>query len=687
MKLRTSLFNRTVFTNTLQRYWLVFVGYLGAVSCFTLIPLINALQEAGWYPTSLPYYASLLQLLSECLQPVIVVNFIAVAVVAALLFSYLYNARHTGMMASLPVKRETMYLSVSAAAIVGMTLCNVIVVLLALVIEVIYGQVHLLALGILLLVSVLSVIAFFGMAAFCCMLTGNIVAGPAVYLIFNFLSVGVEMIVSGILQTIVFGMGYRNTPKSIFLSPILQVGNSVQFTYEQIYDAANTWIDYTWEMHGLGILAIYMVVGLVFLVLGMFLYKNRRMETAGDTISIEILKPVFRFCMTIGGGLLFATFISNVLYEITPTKAMAAAYIAVLLIIGGVLGYFISQMLITKTVNVFRKGWKTVSLYAVVVILLMTAVETDLFGYEKFVPNKDDVASVRITGYASNPITLDEAENIETVIMLHQNIIANKFLHETEYGSPEAVAYINRFDDPAAALQNTFVNITYTLKDEQQISRRYRIVYGPDEIRNTQSEIRVFEALQNTAEGIEKRYTVDYPITIDNVGSGWVEYRDAVNYESFHYSDFSPSELLRLYNECILPDIADGKLGVVDIIEDKDYALSKYNCTIGLEFYREITTTRYGGRSFNEYKSIQIYPTLEASRTMAFLKEYGIEPAVVYDAKVAEGCDYNDLGVYYTDGEPMYQYGVDGIGIVPRESTSSAIIGGADGPTAIVITD
>ena len=675
MKLRTSLFNRTVFTNTLQRYWLVFVGYLGAVSCFTLIPLINALQEAGWYPTSLPYYASLLQLLSECLQPVIVVNFIAVAVVAALLFSYLYNARHTGMMASLPVKRETMYLSVSAAAIVGMTLCNVIVVLLALVIEVIYGQVHLLALGILLLVSVLSVIAFFGMAAFCCMLTGNIVAGPAVYLIFNFLSVGVEMIVSGILQTIVFGMGYRNTPKSIFLSPILQVGNSVQFSYEQIYDVANTWIDYTWEMHGLGILAIYMVVGLVFLVLGMFLYKNRRMETAGDTISIEILKPVFRFCMTIGGGLLFATFISNVLYEITPTKAMAAAYIAVLLIIGGVLGYFISQMLITKTVNVFRKGWKTVSLYAVVVILLMTAVETDLFGYEKFVPNKDDVASVRITGYASNPITLDEAENIETVIMLHQNIIANKFLHETEYGSPEAVAYINRFDDPAAALQNTFVNITYTLKDEQQISRRYRIVYGPDEIRNTQSEIRVFEALQNTAEGIEERYTVDYPITIDNVGSGWVEYRDAVNYESFHYSDFSPSDLLRLYNECILPDIADGKLGVIDIIEDKDYALSKYNCTIGLEFYREITTTRYGGRSFNEYKSIQIYPTLEASRTMAFLKEYGIEPAVVYDAKVAEGCDYNDLGVYYTDGEPMYQYGVDGIGIVPRESTSTKIVG------------
>ena len=687
MKLRTSLFNRTIFTNTLQRYWLVFVGYLGAVSCFTLIPLINALQEAGWYPTSLPYYASLLQLLSECLQPVIVVNFIAVAVVAALLFSYLYNARHTGMMASLPVKRETMYLSVSAAAIVGMTLCNVIVVLLALVIEVIYGQVHLLALGILLLVSVLSVIAFFGMAAFCCMLTGNIVAGPAVYLIFNFLSVGVEMIVSGILPTIVFGMDYRDTPKSIFLSPILQVGNSVQFSYEQIYDAANTWIDYTWEMHGLGVLAIYTIVGLVFLYLGMLLYKNRRMETAGDTISIEILKPVFRFCMTIGGGLLFATFISNVLYEITPTKAMAAAYIAVLLIIGGVLGYFISQMLITKTVNVFRKGWKVLGIYAVAVLIIITSIETDLFGYERHVPDASDIAEVSITGYSSDMLTFDEPENIEAIVKLHRNIINNKALHEMEFGSPEQVAYFSKYDDPAAAFRSYYVQITYTLQNEDTVVRRYKIRYGPDEVLNPASEIRAYEALMNTKEGIEERYTVDYPVTVDNVGSGWVEYIDAVNYESFHFSDFAPSELLRLYNECILPDIADGKLGVVDIIEDKDYALSKYNCTIGLEFYKEITTTRYGGRAFNEYKSIQVYPTLEASRTMTFLKEYGIEPAVIYDAQLAYGYDYNDLGCFFADGSGNPYDDSKAVAYRTPEAVTAEIIGGADGPTSIVITD
>lgn len=689
MKLKTSLFDRTIFRNTLQRYWIVFVAYLCVMSACTLIPLVNALQDSGWYPTTIPYHASLLQLLSGCLQPVIIINFIAVAVVAALLFSYLYNARHTGMMASLPIKRETMYLSVSAAAMVGMIVCNLVIIVLALIIEVIYGQVHLPALGILLLVSVLSIVTFFGMAAFCCMLTGNIFAGPAVYVIFNFLSVGIEILVNGLLQKIVFGVGYNYNPVTMFLSPIVQVAGSVDFYYSMIYNAANEWIDYTWKMQGMEVLAVYAVVGVVFLVLGMLLYKNRRMETAGDTISIEILKPVFRFCMTVGGGVLFATFINEVLYEITPTRTMAAAYIAVLLIIGGVLGYFISQMLITRTVNVFRKGWKTLGIYAVAVLVVVTAIETDLFGYERHVPDVDEISAITISGYNGDYLTFDEPENIEAIVKLHSNIIANKYLHETEGGSPEAVAYIGRFTDPAAVFQKTSVQITYTLQNEKTVTRRYQISYGPDEVLNDASEIRAYEALVNTAEGMEERYTVDYPVTVDNISAGWVEYTDAINYERIHFSDFSPSELVRLYNECILPDIADGKLGVIDIIEDKDYALSKYSCTIGLDVYKELALSQYGGRSFKEYKSIQVYPTLEASRTMAFLKEYGIEPAVIYDSQLAHGYDYNELGCFFADGSgnPFNDNDMRVFPEATEEAFTAEIIGGADGATEIVVVD
>ena len=328
-------------------------------------------------------------------------------------------------------------------------------------------------------------------------------------------------------------------------------------------------------------------------------------------------------------------------------------------------------------------------IYAVAVILLAGAVEADLFGYERHVPDAADIKDVSVSGYNSDPITFDEPENIEAVLKLHSNIISNKYLHETEHGSPEEVAYMAQFDDPAAVFLKRSVLITYTLQNDRTVTRRYQISYGPDEVLNLNSEIRAYEALLNTEEGVEERYTVDYAVGIDNIGSGWVEYKDAETFEGTHFSDFSPSELLRLYNECILPDIADGKLGVIDIIEDKDYAMSKYSCTIGLDLFERIEDTQNGGRSFKQYKSIQVYPTLEASRTMAFLKEYGIEPATVYDAQLAHGYDYNELGIFFADGSGNPYYDPATVSFrneILKEATTAEIIGGADGPTAIVVT-
>ena len=112
MKSRTSLFNRTIIVNLLQRYWVGFAAYLCILGAITVLPLINALQATSWNAENVPYYASMIEVMRN-LNSVLVVNFLTVAVASTLLFSYLYNARHTGMMASLPVKRETMYFSVS----------------------------------------------------------------------------------------------------------------------------------------------------------------------------------------------------------------------------------------------------------------------------------------------------------------------------------------------------------------------------------------------------------------------------------------------------------------------------------------------------------------------------------------------------------------------------------------------
>ncbi|MBP3653824.1 MAG: hypothetical protein J6J04_00130 [Oscillospiraceae bacterium] len=683
MKLKTSLFDRTIFKNMLQRYWLIFAGYLCVMGAVLVIPLVNALQEAGWYPTNLPYYASLLQLMGQ-ISNTILITFAAAPIAATMMFSYLYNARHTGMMASLPIKRETMFLSVSAAALAGFFICNVIIVGLVLLVEAIYGQVHLGALGLILLIITLSSIAFFGMAAFCCMLTGNILAGPAVYCIFNLLTIFMEALVYGLLQEIVFGMSNGFEEKTAIFSPIYKIMNELGFYYDPIYDSSEQWIDYTWHMEGMGVLAAYTVAGLVFLFLGMQLYKHRRMETAGDTISIEILKPIFKLCMTVCGGLVFAWFMAEMLYQVSPTGTMAAVYLAVLLIIGGTACYFIAQMLITKTVNVFRSGWKSVGLYAICVILVITGIENDMTGYERKVPDAEDVESVYVSLYdGQNIATFEDEENINTVLQLHRNIITNKDFHEWEFGSPEAAAYIGQFDDPAAGFQRQNLALTYTLKDGSTMKRVYCVSYGPDEILNDSSEIRVLEALMNTDQAIADRLIMDFAVTADNIDAFWIDYVEADTYENLHFSDLSPSEMVELYNECILPDIADGNLGVYNIIENKEYALNKYNCIIGFNVYEKCVGN---GRSssYKNYRDIQVYLTLDAERTLAFLKEHGVEPAVIYDSMVAKGYAYNELGRYKADGEEDINY--RSTMEVTKES-SVGVIGGADGPTEIVVID
>lgn len=697
MKSRTSLFDRTIIVNLLQRYWVAFAAYLCILGAVTVLPLINALQATSWNATNVPYYASLVQLMN-CITSVLFVNFFAVAVAATLLFSYLYNSRHTGMMASLPIRRETMYLSVSAAAVGGMCLCNLAIAAVMLLVEVLYGQVHLGGIGMLMGISVLTIVCFFGMAAFCCMLTGNIFAGPAVYGIFNVLTIGCETLIQELLKKIVFGIPNGLNIKTQFLSPIAQVVNSLSFGYERINNEAGKWIDYTWKLYGVETLLIYTAVGLVFLYLGMLLYKNRRMETAGDTISIEILKPVFRFCCTVGGGLIFTVFMHELLYQITPRTWMAAAYIAVLLIIGGTLGYFISKMLIEKTVRVFRSGWKTMGIYAVCVIALVAAVECDLFGYEKKVPAASEVKSVTLNTFDGYTMDFDEPENIEALVKLHQAMVDNKAFHEMENGTMEVIEYLSRFEEPSASFSRRMMQISYDLGDGKTLSRRYMVAYGPDEIRDMSSEIRTLEAIMNTEEGISERYVVDYPVTADNLQAGWIEYADKDTYERFNFNDLSPSEKARLYNECILPDIADSSLGTIHIIENEEYAKSKYSCTIALDIMESIVDSPNGGATYTNYYSFALYLTTDAERTLAFLKEYGIEPATVYDVYAAEGYIFDDLGGYRLDGEEdsFYEKTLQEMGIAvatrevssyPMPAENAAVIGGTDGPTEVYVTN
>ena len=650
MKSRTSLLNRGIFLSTLRRYSLAFFAYFGALSFAILPTMLNELRSVWSYG---PYDALIDLGASSALQdaPEIALVVIAVTcgILAALLFSFLYNTRQTGLMASLPVKRESMYLSVALAGFAGLMLGNILVILLAGLLQLVYGALSMKALGILLLVLTLECAAFWGFAVFCCMLTGNAFAGPAVYAIFNVVAYVVEVLIHSLLQEIVFGMPYQLESHTEFLVPAVWIGSNLDYlpTFTEGFPHGL----YTWEFQGLGTLAIYAAAGVVLLILGLLLYKRRPMETAGDIISFQPLKPLFKICMAVGTGLVFANFMLALIFDIGLRGYSMSLYLAVLVIVGGLVGWFAAQMLIEKTVRVFSHGWKGALIFAALVLLVFTGVEKDWLGYERKVPEVSEVQEVYVECDYNTYATLKDPENIAEVVKLHKNILSNRSLHElpswpqptVEAAAPIAADVSFTENYYQSVLTQQYLELHYQLKDGSTINRIYILTVPREAILDPNSEIRVLEELINSPEAITSRYAPSFPVTTENshISASWY------NVETDVYTDateISPADWVELFNDCILPDIADGTLGRIDLIEDREYAENKYNASITVYLYGSSDEMLNSPNLYRPNNELRIYPTVAAERTTQFFLDHGIQFPTVLESAQARGFDYNEYG-------------------------------------------
>lgn len=668
MKSKTSLFNKTIFLNFLRRYWVMWVGYAGVLLVSLVLPLVNSLQSNTRY-FRYAEKAGVTDLLTNGIGVALIVSLLAAAVVAAILYSYLYTPRHTGMMNALPVKREAMYLSVFAAGFVGMLIGDVVAILCCLAAEAVYGQVCVSALGILLLVLVLENLMFLGFAACCCMLTGNVFAGPAVYLIFNFTAPVVETLVKNILNAIVYGAPSGVTLRTQWLSPVLQLQADLYLDTTIIRDTDTNVVTYfDWHIEGLGVLAIYCVVGAAFALLGLLLYKRRHMETAGDVVAIPVLKPVFKVCASLCGALCFTLLVSNLMYNVELYGTVKMVFLALLMIVGGIVGWFIAQMLVEKSLRVFRHGWKGVGIMSLIFVVVLCAAEFDWTGYEKRVPDGEDVQSVYIDCSGVDAGTFEEPQNIAAILQLHQNIINHKQFHE--------LAQENNADC-------RYLNLNYTMTDGSTMKRRYYLSAEPSQYLDSNSDMRTLEAIVNTREAVYDRYLLDETLTPENVNYCHIEYLNKEIGEYSNYYDLTPSQIAELYNDYIVPDVQAGNLGYIHLLEDNIYAREKYDCQIYLELMFPVeevgTDGSYITRSeqIYSYKSMNIYLSVSAEHTLGYLKELGIEPVTIEEAAKMSGVSrYTETGYEYLGEEYSKEYYENYVGdsAVTRETATAVII-------------
>ncbi len=605
MKSKTSFFSGALFFSLLKRFWPLFAAYPVLWTLVMPVQLNSSLALCAQNDLNVALNSA------DKLLKIGVYGGVFISAAFAILFvmassHYLYNARSTSMMGCLPVRRTGVFLSMFFVGLAVMLVSNLLILITTIAVNSYYGIATVsYALQWFGIVSLMCVF-FMGFAAFCATLTGNLLVLPLLYVVLNFTSFVVISLLSEIIRQLIFGFagtasGFLQTAFTV-LSPIVYIVGMTRVVPVYTGDPNNGGYMNGYEYNGWIYLIVLAIVGIALTVAAVQLIRRRRMEAAGDVVAIQVLKPVFKYCLTFGCSLVIGCLLYYTVFYTSPNVVgdLKVITLALSLLVGAFVGYFAAQMLIEKTLKVFRvENWTGLGISVLVLITFIAVLRFDLFGYERKVPSADNVQSVVVHGPGS--FLSDNDEIIEKIEELHRDIVSNR----------EQWRNIDFSKTP----YNSF-SIVYTLDNGSSISRNYDIPSDNKEI------MTLMEELFNTPEIIRSRFQLSFAESSKIfVADAFVRYLNTANENDYNPQDEIPltaEEAMELYKDYILPDMDDGTIGLVSLYgSSDDYADISMDCTIHIDFSARDGEGNYLNSGFD------ITPTIYSTRTNAWLEAHG----------------------------------------------------------------
>jgi len=728
MRSKTSCFNGTLFRKNLSRYWPLWglASFGGAM--FPLAMLLELLHNGFrfWSPleTRQAYYTVLS-------YGVPVISIVYAILCAMAVWSYLYNARSVGMMHTLPVRREGLFVTNVLSGLTMMAIPYAVTGVLLVLVTMLFGGFE--PVGV--LVTVLGVMGeslfFFGLATFCAFIVGNVFMLPALYGLLNFIAVLTDFMVNLLAQGFCFGLNSSYSGTVEWLSPVVYLIQKISpnSTYEtqwvtdrlggQRYETSvltSVTLENGW------LIAAYAAAGAALLGLAWLLYRRRRSESAGDVVAVGWMKPVFRYGCAVYAAILGGRLLYALLWE----SFQSGRYFTVLpmilcMIAGGAIGYYAASMLLAKTPRVFKTTWKGMLAVALGCAALCGAMKCDLFGVVRRVPAPDSVKLVNVYAAGSNYYLTPGKDDalIEKVRTLHQTIIDDKdyimstaegrsVYMETEEGSYTIGAPASEIvSTSVSSFANTSVRFTYTLNSGLKVERRYNLYLTQNRMDQEDTYDHLLDQLINSQEMRQKRIRWrDEGFQLDGA---WIDtWRD--------YSDLSSREV-GLILDAVAKDAENGDWGVYNWFQ-ADNDADSYE--IQIHFQYKLPESQFD----RPYDAIQVNVKEGMTETIRALKDLKL----ITDADLvtnrerypwqyaAGGWDQYDqfYGQFHMSPEEYYErYSEYPAGWFGTESDDSStetenapavddshspsmsagaeaaglgIIGGADGPTVMVTT-
>lgn len=547
MRSGTSFFDLTIYRKTFTRFWPLWA--LNLVIWLFILPFNGLIELSNSIGREVNYMHRFARGVGDYATEFgIIFALIFALVVAMAVCSHLYNNRSANFMGMLPARREGQFLSTYLSGLTMLIAPNVVVFLLTLLVEAAGSAVMWEPLLFWLAAMCATEFFFYSFAVCLGQFTGHILALPVYYGIFNAIVVAVYGLLSWVMDRYYFGFTGMGNVQSGFVMWCTPVATFYQMDIdvysepvpEGLVDGPATWIV---DIEGLWIAGVYAIVAVVLTACALLLYRRRHLETAGDIVSVKVMRPVFKYGVALCAGM-FLGFLFDQMFSLSEIGML------IWTVIWGIVGYFIAQMLLDKSIRVFKK-WKGAAAVTVVFLMVFAVIGFDITGYETRVPAAEQVQSVTIdgldgdgyydTGSYIDGAILTDPEEIADVIALHQAII--------EVGEDG--------EADSEGLYRTYVafDVTYTLKSGGKMSRSYRMSMG-ERLLPLVQKLRSSETVRRQAyrlDRVEEWQTQGAKLASVNIESDM----QGVWYSDERYGD----DAMRLWN-AVMADFEAGRIGV-----------------------------------------------------------------------------------------------------------------------------
>lgn len=558
MKSRIFCFNRTILKKNVTRFWPLWGLYLAFLMFSMPISLFWLIRSGDYTKT---YTAGerlgvVLKLLNMNLSPVIVFGvsvFFALAV-----FSYLYNARSCNMFHAFPVSRKELFVTNYMSGMLFLILPQVIAFLLSLLVCIIGNVTSVEYLLYWLAFSLGMDFFFYSLAVFCCMLTGQHFAAVAFYALANVIYLGLRILLHTVVAVLSYGFSYydiRVTSWNVdtILSPLLFLSSRVEIN--PVYDDAGTEL-LSVTVGGGNVILFYCIPAVALVLLSWLFYRRRQLESAGDVVSYNWMKPIFRWLIGFCGGIGLSLILTVIFFLNSRYETL---FLILMSVIFSCICFLLSEMILQKGFRIFkRRVWLEWMGCAAAVLFVLIGVQTDLFGLERRIPETDEVAAVLIEN--AYDISTDDPAQIEEIEEIHRRIVD----HKKEYQKA--------FYDGAGY---SSVQIAYYLKNGETIRRSYNVPLSDELLMEQDSAIAVIETLQSDPETLlEYLFTKNYK---ELSYTGGTLNRVTANGEEI-VAELTAEEAQTLF-EAYQKDVLAGNftLSIMDDLTDEDNVATFYN--------------------------------------------------------------------------------------------------------------